>query len=72
MNFEIKKSNIRGNEEVSITIWPSDNLETEYFNAIFSGEVEVVSAANGEQRIIRRKKEDIEIQKEEKPLKKKD
>lgn len=31
MNYELKKSNIKGKEETLLCIWPSDGLETDFF-----------------------------------------
>lgn len=39
MNSKLTKSNIKGKEDVVISISPSDNLEREFFNALFSGDV---------------------------------
>lgn len=56
MNYEIKKSSIRGAEEVNMIVWPSDSLETEFFSRLFgSGEVELHLLPNSDQVIIKRK-----------------
>ena len=56
MNIELQKSSIKGKEEITLTIWPEGNLETEFFNQLFSGEVGFENVAgNGNQIVIKKK-----------------
>lgn len=60
MNVEFKKGTIKGEEILSLTISPSDNLERDFFNALFSGEVQAHTIPNSDQIVIK-KKEDTEL-----------
>ena len=56
MNFEMTKSDVKGGEEITLTFWPSDNLEREFFNALFAGEdVKIDAIPNTDQNIVIRK-----------------
>jgi len=56
MNNKLSKSNIKGREEILLTISPSDNLEREFFNALFSGaDVEFTKVANSEDIVVSKK-----------------
>lgn len=59
MNFEIKKSNIKGKDEISLTVWASDSLENDFFKALFEDEnnMEIIKPPNSKEQIIIRKKE---------------
>ena len=54
MNFKLTKSNTKGKEETTITISPSDSLEREFFNQLFSNGniVEFTKLPNSEDVII--------------------
>jgi hypothetical protein len=56
MNFEMSKKLEKGNEKVVLTISPSDNLEREFFNALFSiKDLSIEAVPNGEQILICKK-----------------
>lgn len=41
MDSEMINSSVKGTEEIKLIISPVGNLETEFFNSLFSGEVKV-------------------------------
>lgn len=57
MNSELTKKNIKGESELSITLWPEDGIETDFFNALFSGQVEVKQMPNQLGKIVIKRKE---------------
>lgn len=59
MNFEFKKGTIKGEEVLSLTISPSDNLEREFFNTLFSTETEAHTVANSDQIVIKKKEANL-------------
>ena len=50
MTFEM----IKKDKEIILTVAPTDNLEREFFNQLFSGEVKVEQLPNGETIIIKK------------------
>lgn len=59
MNFELKKINQKGKEEICLIISPSDNLETEFFNTLFTKSEVVFHTVPNTDQIIIKKKENI-------------
>jgi len=53
MNYEIAISDIKGKEQVTMKVWPSNNVEIAFFQHLFSGEVIVEREANKDIVIIK-------------------
>lgn len=54
MNYEMTKSDQKGAELITLTISPSDNLEREFFNALFKGEVKFETVPNSEEIVVKK------------------
>lgn len=63
MNYDLKKSNIRGNEEVTLSLTPDDNLETEFFSTLFSHveDMEFVLVPGTSKQVIIRQKQMVTL-----------
>jgi len=57
MNTQLKISNVKGKNEISLTITPAGNLERTFFQELFSGEVEVKTIPNTDDIVITRKED---------------
>lgn len=55
MDFEIISSSVKGVEETKLILSPVGNLETEFFNALFSGEVKVERMPGNSNEIVIKK-----------------
>lgn len=55
MNSELKKTNIKAKEDVTLKLIPSDALEIEYFKVLFSGEVVFETEPKTDNIIIKKK-----------------
>lgn len=55
MNFQMSKVNAKGNEEIRLSFSPSDNLEREFFNALFVQEGAVIEAVPNSDEIVIKK-----------------
>lgn len=54
MNFEMTKKDVKGVEEITLTISPSDNLEREFFNSLFIGDVKWETVPNTELVVVKK------------------
>ena len=55
MNTQITSSNVKGEEKLELTLTPANNLEREFFNAMFSNNgVKVEQIPNSEDIVIRK------------------
>lgn len=54
MNFTLSKTNLKGKEEIKLTLSPEGNLEKEFFNALFANkEVKVESIPSSDEIVIK-------------------
>lgn len=55
MNCNLTKSSIKGVDEVKLTISPSDNLEREFFNALFTNNnVKIEAIPNSDEIVLKK------------------
>lgn len=55
MNVNLSKTNIKGVEEIRLTISPSDNLEREFFNALFTNNnVKIEAIPNSDEIVLKK------------------
>lgn len=55
MNCNLTKSSIKGVDEVKLTISPSDNLEREFFNSLFTNNhVKIEAIPNSDEIVLRK------------------
>lgn len=52
MNSELTKKNVKGESELSLTIWPDDPLEDDFFKSLFSGQVEVKQIPTSQGKVV--------------------
>ncbi len=58
MHTQISSSNVKGDERLELTLTPANNLEREFFNALFNNNgVKVEQIPNSEDIVIRKKVE---------------
>jgi len=58
MNYIFSKSNIKGKDDVTLTLLPTDNLERELFKTMLSsGQVEIKEVTGKEEYVLQRKEE---------------
>lgn len=55
MNYELTIKNIKGKEEQVLIIEPSSQLEEQFFNSIFFGEMVAVAIPNSKKIVIQQK-----------------